>query len=191
MAASSEGVVPDPDPIVVVRADPRWADEFKAIGAELRRGLGDVAVRVDHVGSTAVAGLDAKPVIDIQLSVRRLEPEGPFRRRLEGLGYELGGREMDRSQRIFREPRGSRRVHLHVRAAGGFDEQLNLLFRDFLRSHGDAAREYARVKHELADRFRNDRDGYVQAKEPTVWRLLLLAHTWLQETGWTPGPSDA
>ena len=179
------------DPIDVVRADPSWAREFREVGGRLRAALGRTAVRIDHVGSTSVPGLDAKPVLDVQVSVAGLEPDEPFRAPLERLGFAYHALNTDRTQRFFREPPGTRRVHLHVRAAGSFDEQLNLLLRDFLRAHPDEADQYSTVKRDLAVRFRHDREGYVRAKEPTVWALLLRAHDWSQRTGWAPGPSDA
>jgi len=177
-------------PIVIVPYDPRWPDEIREIAGHLRETLRDVAVRIDHVGSTAVPGLDAKPVIDIQVSVAELTSEERVRAPLEGIGYRFHAHNPDRSKRFFLGPEKARPVHLHVRELGSFDEQLNLLFRDYLRSHRDTATEYARVKWELATTFRNDREGYVRAKEPTVWSILRMAHDWSQETGWRPGPSD-
>jgi GrpB-like predicted nucleotidyltransferase (UPF0157 family) len=182
--------MPIEDPIVVVPFDSGWAFEFQAMGARLRGALGGSARRIDHIGSTAVPGLDAKPVIDIQISVGSLVPEEPFRAPLVSLGFLYQAENSDRAKRFFREPPGTRRVHVHVRAAGSFDEQLNLLFRDFLRTHADARSEYAAGKRALAARFRGDRDGYVQAKEPLVWSLLQRAHDWLEASGWAPGPSD-
>ena len=178
-------------PIVIVPYDPAWPREFREVAGRLRRALGGVAMRIDHVGSTAVPGLDAKPVLDIQISVSQLTPEEPFRTPLEALGYRWHRDNPDRSKRFFLGPEGARPIHLHVRELGSFDERLNLLFRDYLRVHPDAAAEYARAKGELARSFRNDREGYVRAKEPTVWSILRRAHDWSQETGWRPGPSDA
>lgn len=179
------------DPIVIVPYDPAWPNEFRAIAAGLREALGSKAVRIDHVGSTAVVGLDAKPVIDIQISVLGLEPFNDFRIPLERLGYRYRSRNPDLSKRFFDGPVGQRSIHVHVRVAGGFDEQFNLLFRDYLRSHPAEALDYAREKWRLAEMYRHDREGYVRAKEPTVWRLARAAHDWLQATAWAPGPSDA
>jgi len=178
------------DPIVTVAYDPEWPDTFRRVGGRLRSVLGGTARRIDHVGSTAVPGLEAKPVIDIQVSVAALVPERPYLEPLEAAGFRWQSENPDRSQRFFREPLGELRTHLHVREAGSFDEQLNLLLRDFLRTHRDAAAEYARAKRSLAEKFRNDREGYVQAKEPTVWSILRAAHDWAQQSGWRPGPSD-
>jgi GrpB-like predicted nucleotidyltransferase (UPF0157 family) len=178
------------EPVVIVASDPQWAEEFLAIATPIRRALGDFARRIDHVGSTAVPGSDAKPVIDIQISVPALEPGERFRAPLERLGFVFQPENRDRSKRFFREPAGARRTHVHVRPAGSFDEQLNLLFRDYLRTHPDAVRSYGEAKRRLAVEYRTDREGYVQAKEPTVWELLRKAHDWAQSVGWSPGPSD-
>lgn len=180
----------DADPIIIVEYDPVWPEEFRELGQRLRRALGRAALRIDHVGSTSVPGLAAKPVLDVQISVGELEPDPPFRVPLEALGFVFHAANADRSKRFFREPPGTRRTHVHVRRSGSFDEQLNLLLRDYLRTHDDACREYARKKRELAEQFRNDREGYVRAKEPTVWSLLRRAHDWLEEVGWHPGASD-
>jgi len=178
------------EPIVVVAYDPKWPEEFREVGRRLRSALGTVALRIDHVGSTAVPGLDAKPVIDVQVSVASLEPETAYHRPLESLRFRFHRDNSDRTKRFFLGPEGERRIHVHVRRAGSFDEQLNLLLRDYLRAHAESAKDYARVKWSLAETFRNDREGYVRAKEPTVWSLLRKAHDWAQESGWTPGPSD-
>ncbi len=177
------------DPIVIVPYDARWAGEFRALATTLRDALGHAALRIDHVGSTAVPELDAKDVIDIQISVRDVAGSESIRPPLERIGYVYQATDTDRTQQYFREPPGYRRVH--VRAAGSFDEQLNLLFRDFLRTHPAAAKDYAREKRSLAGRHRDDREAYVLAKQPTVWRLLLEAHDWAQEVGWKALPSDA
>jgi GrpB-like predicted nucleotidyltransferase (UPF0157 family) len=178
------------EPIVVVPYDTRWPEEFQRIAGRLRSLLGPVATRIDHVGSTAVPGLAAKPVIDIQVSVASIEPELAFVGPLETYGLHYQRENPDRTKRFFLGRDGERRFHVHVRREGSIDEQLNLLFRDYLRVHPADAQEYAEAKRALAERFRNDREGYVHAKEPTVWSLLQRAHDWSQESGWSPGPSD-
>jgi GrpB-like predicted nucleotidyltransferase (UPF0157 family) len=95
--------------------EPAWSAVFADIGATLREGLGNVAVRIDHIGSTAVPGLAAKPVIDVQISVQSLEPVDSFRALLEALGYRYRADNPERTKRYFREPPGHRRTHVHVR----------------------------------------------------------------------------
>jgi GrpB-like predicted nucleotidyltransferase (UPF0157 family) len=180
-----------PHPIQILAYDPAWPARFAELGRELRAGLGEVALRIDHIGSTAVPGLAAKPIIDIQISVADLEPLTAYRQPLERLGYVYRADNPERTKRYFREPPGRRRTHVHVRCAGSFSEQWALLFRDYLRAHPDAAAEYAAVKRSLAVRFRDDRRAYTQAKGSFLWKVIRQADEWAQAEGWRPGPSDA
>ncbi|HEX9068441.1 MAG TPA: GrpB family protein [Ktedonobacterales bacterium] len=179
------------DLIIIADYDPAWPGLFADQAATLRQALGPVALRIDHIGSTSVVGLAAKPIIDVQISVASLEPVEPFRAPLESLGYVFHGENPELTKRYFREPPGTRRTHLHARRAGSFSEQFALLFRDYLRAHPDEAAAYARLKHELAATYREDREGYTDAKQPYVYALIARADTWAQATGWQPGPSDA
>ncbi|HEV2920340.1 MAG TPA: GrpB family protein, partial [Actinomycetota bacterium] len=149
-----------PRAIEVVAYDPGWPGRFAELGRELRAGLGEVALRIDHIGSTAVPGLAAKPIIDIQVSVAAFEPLEAFRVPLERLGYVYRADNPERTKRYFREPPGRRRTHVHVRRAGSFSEQWALLFRDYLRAHPAVAADYEAEKRTLAIRFRDDRHGY-------------------------------
>ncbi len=85
--------------IRIVDHDPAWAARFADIGAALRRALGGMALRIDHIGSTSVPGLAAKPIIDIQVSVERLEPVAPFRDRLVALGWVYRAENPERTKR--------------------------------------------------------------------------------------------
>jgi GrpB-like predicted nucleotidyltransferase (UPF0157 family) len=171
--------------------DPAWPVRFAELGAKLRAALGEVALRIDHIGSTSVPGLAAKPVIDIQVSVARLEPVDPFREPLESLGYVYRAGNPERTKRYFREPPGEPRTHIHVRRAGSFSEQFPLLFRDYLRVDPEAAVEYAAVKRRLAAESPHDGQAYTDTKASFVWQIVHRADDWAQETGWEPGPSDA
>ena len=179
------------DPIVLVPYDSAWPGRFGDIAAALRVELRGVAVRIDHVGSTSVPGLAAKPIIDIQISVAELEPVDAYAAGLERAGFHWRTDNPDLTQRYFRETPGAARTHIHVRRAGSWSEQLDLLFRDYLRVDAEARAVYAAAKTELAIRFRNDRLAYVDAKSPTVWAILRRAHEWAQRSGWSPGPSDS
>jgi GrpB-like predicted nucleotidyltransferase (UPF0157 family) len=83
------------------------------------------------------------------------------------------------------------RTHIHVRRAGSFSEQLNLLFRDYMRRHADDARAYADLKRQLAQEYREDRPGYTESKDAFIWDIIRKADRWAADTGWHPGPSDA
>jgi GrpB-like predicted nucleotidyltransferase (UPF0157 family) len=177
--------------IEVVEYDPAWPGRFAETATPIRRELGDVALRIDHIGSTAIPRLAAKPVIDVQIAVGSFEPLDGYRRPLEALGYVFQPDNPERTKRYFREPPGTPRTHVHVRVSGSFSQQLPLLFRDFVRAHPAVADEYAALKRELAARHADDRQAYTDAKDPFVWRVLRDADAWAQATGWQPGPSDA
>lgn len=171
------------DPIHVVPYDIQWPALFASWQKALTAGLGETAVRVDHIGSTAVPGLTAKPVIDIQLSVPDVEAEDGYVAGLESLGVSLRMREP--GHRYFRPPPGEPRiVQIHVCAAGSDWERAHLLFRDYLRSHPGARDAYRTLKLELADRYRNDRIAYNEAKTGFILDTLELAGRWAAETGW-------
>jgi GrpB-like predicted nucleotidyltransferase (UPF0157 family) len=179
------------EPVRIVDYDREWPRLFEDRARAIRNEMGDVALRIDHIGSTALVGLAAKAITDIQISVPDLEPLDRVRGPLEELGYVFRADNTERTKRYFRESPGDRRTHVHVRRAGSFSEQLPLLLRDFLRTHSDWARRYAELKRALARRYPNDRRRYTDAKRPFTWEALSHADEWAQRTGWRPGPSDA
>ena len=121
------------DAIEVVDYDPAWPARFEAMRARLAEALGPVAVRIDHVGSTAVPGLSAKPVIDIQVSVPDVEDEAAYRDVIEGQGFL--SRMMESHHHYFRPPPGlPREYQVHVCSVGSDWECVHLLFRDYLRA---------------------------------------------------------
>jgi GrpB-like predicted nucleotidyltransferase (UPF0157 family) len=173
----------DPREIRIVHYDAQWPLRFAEVGRALRSALDDVALRIDHIGSTAVLDLSAKPVIDIQISAAALEPVAPFREPLERLGFVYRADNAERTKRYFREPPGQPRTHIHVRRAGSFSEQFPLLFRDYLRTHADEARAYGTLKRRLAQQFRRDRIAYTDAKVPFFWEVIRRADSWAQQSG--------
>jgi GrpB-like predicted nucleotidyltransferase (UPF0157 family) len=176
--------------VTIAPYDASWPARFRELALPMRRALGDVARRIDHIGSTSVPGLDAKPIVDIQISVQSFEPLAAYRGPLESLGYVFRSENDERTKRYFREAPGTPRTHVHLRQAGSWAEQFALLFRDYLRAHPDAAREYATLKYRLAAQFAGDRHGYTDAKDPFTWTLMRKADRWSQRVGWQPGPSD-
>ena len=179
------------DKIEIFPYDPAWPLLFAQLGATLRQALGHVALRIDHIGPTSVPGLDAKPVIDVQIAVVSLAPLDAFRVPLTQLGYVFRAENPELTKRYFREAGGQRRTHIHVRKEGSWAQQFALLFRDYMRTHPHDARRYAEVKYGLATQYGHDRQGYTEAKTPFIWETMLKADRWSQVVGWEPGPSDA
>ncbi|MEK8032746.1 GrpB family protein [Ideonella sp. DXS29W] len=144
--------------IEIVAYSPQWAVEFEAEALAIRGALGDRVVRIEHVGSTAVPGLAAKPVIDIQVSVVALQPEEPYIAALATLGYRfisLG--DFDRVYPWFAKPGDwPSSHHVHLCVAGEAQEASHLAFRDWLRADPGHAAEYEALKRQLAARHAGD-----------------------------------
>ncbi|ALS28769.1 dephospho-CoA kinase/protein folding accessory domain-containing protein [Paenibacillus sp. 32O-W] len=179
------------DEITIESYQPEWPLRFQRIAQLLRAELGETAVRIDHIGSTSVPGLAAKPIIDIQISVRSFELFEAIRLPLERCGFRWRSDNPDLTKRYFREGPGMARTHIHVRREGSWSEQLALLFRDYLRCHEEDRLAYAECKIRLAERYRDDRHGYVEAKRPFIWSMMQKADQWSQMVGWMPGERDA
>ncbi len=132
--------------------DPRWPAIFEGEAGRIRRALGTAALRIEHVGSTAVPGLAAKPVIDLQVCVVSLEPQGRFIEPLARLGYlyvPLGA--FDAVYPYFCRPADVPHTsHVHLCAAGSQQEREHLAFRDHLRRHPRDAARYLALKQRLA-----------------------------------------
>ena len=180
----------DQQPIEIQPYSKEWIPKFDELGCSLRSALGGLAIRIDHIGSTSVPGLAAKPIIDIQVSVGSLEPVDVYRTGIEAIGYEWRRDNPEMSKRYFRERPGGERTHIHVRKFGSWHEQFALLFRDYLRAHADARDHYERAKRQLAVRFRHDRQGYTDAKAPVIWEIMRSADRWAAAAGWEPGSAD-
>jgi GrpB-like predicted nucleotidyltransferase (UPF0157 family) len=162
-------------PIVIARYDPSWPAAYDDESARIRTALGPTAVRVEHVGSTSVPGLGAKPVIDIQVSVPDLEDEAAFRDPLELLGY-VHTPDDEAQHRFFRrEGAGLATRQVHVCHVGGEWERRHLAFRDYLRADRSAAAEYERLKRGLAERHGMDIDAYIDGKAPFIRRAESIA----------------
>jgi len=169
-------------PIVIAEHDPAWARRYEDLREPLLAALAGVAVRVEHVGSTSVPGLAAKPIVDVQVAVADPDREELFVPALERLGYELRVREP--GHRMLRTPRLD--VHVHVWRAGGEDERRHLLFRDWLRRSADDRARYEAVKRELAARAWEDMNAYADAKTPVIAEIAARAERWAAATGWAP-----
>jgi GrpB-like predicted nucleotidyltransferase (UPF0157 family) len=157
--------------IVIVDYDPAWPSRFASLAATVSAALGPVLVRVEHVGSTAVPGLPAKPIIDLDAVVRPADVPDAIDR-LAAAGYAHLGERGVAGREAFAAPDGSAPHHLYVCPIGSPALTDHLRFRDALRADGRLAAEYARLKRGLASRFGCDRDGYCEAKTGFIRAVL-------------------
>jgi 16S rRNA processing protein RimM len=165
-----EGLIEPRPAIEVVDYDPEWPTRFAAEEVRLKEALGDEAVRIDHVGSTSVPGLAAKPNVDIQVSVPDVYDRDAYFPVLFGLGYEHVPDPEFADYPFFGWPsaKAPRTFNLHVCQAGSENEQRHLRFRDRLRADVVARDEYAALKRRLALELGNDIEAYVAAKDAFI-----------------------
>ncbi len=158
----------------VVDYDAGWPARFEAERSRISSALGDAALDIQHIGSTSVPGLAAKPIIDMLVVVAAVEDDTAFGPALEAAGYELRVRETD--HRMFRTP--AHDVHVHVYAHGSQEIVDYLDVRDWLREDADGRSRYAAVKRDLAARPWRDMNEYADAKSPIVDDTLRRAREW-------------
>jgi len=160
--------------IVVVDYDPAWPERFRREAARIRAALGEAARGIEHIGSTAVPGLAAKPIVDILLVVEDSADETSYAPALEAAGYVLRVREPDfHEHRMFRTV--ARDVHVHVYSPGSPEIDRYLLLRDHLRNHEEDRERYARTKRELATRDWPSMQHYAEAKSEIVESIIARA----------------
>ena len=183
--------------IVISKYNPNWAEEFESIKSALYEILGDLALRIDHIGSTSVPGLGAKDVIDVQITVKELNDR--IRQTLENAGYKYWGTiaydhvpqgKSDNPKLwekfFFNEPEGQRRANIHIRVDGNPNQTYPLLFRDYLRAHPNSAKSIELIKREIAKRHADDVEAYYDIKDPVYDLIWDAALEWSRNTNWRP-----
>jgi GrpB-like predicted nucleotidyltransferase (UPF0157 family) len=191
VVAVSRPYTPSMSRVAIVDYDPTWPEQFEQLAAGLRRQLGDVAIAIDHIGSTAVPGLAAKDVIDLQVTVASLAEADRLAPAIEQAGYVATPYRLDHrpagdesgsevwEKRLWQSPPGARRrVNVHVRVAGWPNQRYALVFRDYLRAHPRAAAAYAQLKRGLAERHGDDLAAYTELKDSACDLIVVAAEDW-------------
>ncbi len=184
--------VPANRQIIIVAYRPQWAAEYEAIAGRLQDTVGDMALRVDHIGSTAVPGLAAKDVIDVQITVREFVPDlepallqaGNLRRGDVSCDhvppFAMGVDPRDWEKQYYQPPLGERPTHVHVRRAGSANGRYPLLFRDYLRAHAFAATAYSSL-HSMVPPTGT---CTTTSKDPVCDVIMVAAADWAGSAGW-------
>jgi len=170
--------MPSSAPIIVVPYDPEWPLQYEEEKARILAAIAPYVVCMEHMGSTAIPGLAAKPVIDILIGVRSLADAPFFLPPLASLGYEY----IQKHEVIFPERRylhrlvnGQHTHHLHMVEPDSNFFKVQIAFRDYLRHHPKARDQYAALKLDLAQKFHHDREAYTNAKSDFILSILELA----------------
>ncbi|MGO4197134.1 GrpB family protein [Rhizobium sp. YAF28] len=184
-------------PIEILPPRQSWVDDFKSLKQALLRAAPSGAA-IHHIGSTAVPGLPAKDIIDIQVSVDALdlvddasfEREG-FKRRAFATDHCPPGLDLAEGElrKLFFKSTG-RLANIHIREKGRFNQRYPLLCRDFLRAHPTAAAAYGLIKQRLAGYFPDNVDAYYDIKDPVFDIIVEGAYDWAKLIGWSEPPGD-
>lgn len=167
--------------VVVLPYDPKWKDDFTAIQAELEAALGDLALGIEHVGSTSVEGMAAKPCIDVDVVIPDNSVLGEVIERLAVIGYLHEGNLGIEGREAFRytDKPDLQLHHLYVCPVDSKELHRHLVFREFLRQNPEAVKRYSAVKEQAARLFPEDIEGYMGYKAPCIeelYRLCGLEH---------------
>jgi GrpB-like predicted nucleotidyltransferase (UPF0157 family) len=161
----------------VAPPDPAWVPQFEIEAAQIRLAFSRHKIAVHHIGSTAIHGIFAKPIIDILLLVESLSVADVERSAMQALGYEALGEFGIPGRRYFRKnaPDGTRTHHVHSFERGSDEADRHLAFRDYMNSHPTLAQEYSLLKQRLAKEFPHNMDGYMDGKDEFIKHHQALA----------------
>lgn len=185
-------------PVIIREYDPRWATEFVHLAHRIRELVGAMVLRIDHIGSTAVPGLAAKDVLDLQITVADLDRAGEALAPLHAAGFHQGREfvydefrtlppsDPQLRKLYLREPEGERRTHIHIRETERFNQRYALLFRDYLRASAPVRAEYELLKRRAARLFPDSIDGYLYLKDPVFHIVYEAAGLWAKSVEWKP-----
>ncbi|NQX58204.1 GrpB family protein [Paenibacillus qinlingensis] len=162
--------------VVIEAYNSAWIEEFESEKKKISQVLANNVHQIEHIGSTSIVGMPAKPILDIAVSVNSLDEADLFIEPLKTLGYEYVPKLDFPNRRFFRK--GARKKgthHLHVYEQSSDEWSHNLLFRNYLRSHPEQAAAYAELKKHLASLYVEDRATYTQMKAPFIQSIIDLA----------------
>jgi GrpB-like predicted nucleotidyltransferase (UPF0157 family) len=159
--------------VVVLPYDAQWEQAFARIKDEIQEALGPLAIRIEHVGSTSVRGLSAKPIIDIDVVIKDYSVFDAVAAALEEIGYHHEGNLGIAMREAFRYDGKEhlQKHHLYVCPQDSPELKRHVSFRDYLRSHPEAVRAYSRIKEEGAALYPNDIEQYIQHKSPFIEKI--------------------
>ena len=159
-----------------------WTLMYEKEANQLRKIFGTEIIKIHHIGSTSVDGLIAKPIIDIMPVVRNIVRIDSFNTAMIDIGYETKGENGLPGRRYFQKGGDERTHHIHFYARGNSEVERHLAFRNYLRSHPDAVKDYGNLKKELSQHFPDDIEAYINGKERFVSEIQIKAMAWYQSS---------
>lgn len=168
--------------VIVAPYTKEWVGKYEKEANRLSEIFGTELVEIHHIGSTSVEGLLAKPIIDILLVVKSIVRIDEFTSLMIAIGYEPRGENGLQGRRFFQKGGDVRTYHLHFYEKGNDEVVRHLAFRNYLRTHPDAAKEYGNVKKKLSQCYPNDIESYKEGKERLVSEIQIQALAWFQQS---------
>lgn len=171
------------NPIIIKDYDPLWKSTYKEEKFLISNAMGDILVAIEHIGSTAVPGLSAKPIIDIMVGVENLDSVEECIETLAGIGYDYVPEYESEipERRYFRKGSTEKHIHLHIVELKSDFWERTILFRDYLHSHPDIADRYCELKLFLAEKFKDEIELYTSGKTGFIKSVVKLAREELME----------
>lgn len=164
--------------IEVVDYNPKWVIMYHDEANKIKKIFGKELIDIYHIGSTAIPGIKAKPVIDILVVVKRIEKVDNYNDKMVRLGYEPMGEFGIKDRRFFMKGGNNRTHHVHVFELGNNEIERHLNFRDYLIANPEDARRYSKLKEELAEKYRYDIESYVKGKDGLIKEIDRKAAEW-------------
>jgi len=154
--------------VEVVSYNSNWKKMYKEESEKIKNILNDIIIDIHHIGSTAIPGIKAKPVIDILVEVKDIEAVDQYNHEMEELGYEVMGEYGIPKRRFFRKGGNKRTHHIHIFQAGNEEIERHINFKEYLITHPDKRREYSKLKEKLANKYTYDVESYTNGKSDFI-----------------------
>ena len=157
--------------VEVVSYNPNWREMYKEESEKIKNILNDIVIDIHHIGSTAIPGIKAKPVIDILVEVKDIEGVDQYNHKMKELGYEAMGEYGILKRRFFRKGENNRTHHIHIFQVGNEEIKRHINFKEYLIAHPDKAREYSKLKEKLANKYSYDVENYSNSKSDFIKKI--------------------
>ncbi|MFA4954430.1 MAG: GrpB family protein [Patescibacteria group bacterium] len=161
----------------LVAYDPEWATLFETETVQLKALLGDALLGIEHVGSTAIPGMDAKPILDLMVAVKAIDDYATYTEQLSGLGYVFRQDNRDEQEHVLfvKGPEEKRTHYLKLTTLNSDFWREHILFRDYLIQHTERAAEYQQLKRNLLEKHADERARYTEEKAAFIKQTIALA----------------
>ena len=155
-----------------------WKEMYKEESEKIKNVLIDIIIDIHHIGSTAIPGIKAKPVIDVLVEVKDIEGVDQYNYKMKELGYEAMGEYGIPKRRFFRKGGNNRTHHIHIFQVGNEEIERHINFKEYLIAHPDKAREYSKLKEKLVNKYTYDVENYTNSKSDFIKEIDKKAKLW-------------